>query len=31
MANRMHDFGSLNDVIGTDDMLALGKTYEGIS
>ncbi len=29
MANRMHDFGSLNDVIGTDDMLALGKTYEG--
>lgn len=31
MANRMHDFVSLNDVIGTDDMLALGKTYEGIS
>jgi len=31
MANRMHDFGSLNDVIGTDDMLALGKTYEGKS
>lgn len=31
MANRMHDFGSLNDVIGTDDMLALGKTYEGTS
>lgn len=29
MANRMHDFGSLNDVIGTDDMLALAKTYEG--
>ena len=29
MANRMHDFGSLNDVIGTDEMLALGKTYEG--
>ena len=31
MANRMHDFGSLNDVIGTDEMLALGKTYEGKS
>ncbi|MEM7269682.1 MAG: isocitrate lyase/phosphoenolpyruvate mutase family protein [Pseudomonadota bacterium] len=29
MANRMHDFGGLNDVIGTDEMLALGKTYEG--
>lgn len=31
MANRMHDFGSLNEVIGTDEMLALGKTYEGKS
>lgn len=29
MANRMHDLGSLNDVLGTADMLALGKTYEG--
>ncbi len=27
--NRMFDFGQLNDVIGTPDMLALGKRYEG--
>ena len=26
--NRMYDFKGLNDVIGTDDMLAAGKTYE---
>ncbi|MFK7942475.1 MAG: oxaloacetate decarboxylase [Paracoccaceae bacterium] len=28
LANQMFDFGGLNDVIGTDDMLALGKTYD---
>lgn len=28
MANQMFDFGGLNDVIGTDEMLALGKTYD---
>ncbi len=27
--NRMFDFNTLNDVIGTPEMLALGKTYEG--
>src|SRR5215813_11321361 len=27
--NRMHDFDGLNDVIGTPDMIALGKKYEG--
>jgi 2-methylisocitrate lyase-like PEP mutase family enzyme len=27
--DRMFDFGGLNAVIGTDDMLALGKRYEG--
>jgi 2-methylisocitrate lyase-like PEP mutase family enzyme len=26
--NRMHDFDSLNDVIGTPEMIALGKEYE---
>ena len=29
MANQMFDFGGLNEVIGTSDMLELGKTYEG--
>ncbi|MEL7154753.1 MAG: oxaloacetate decarboxylase [Pseudomonadota bacterium] len=29
MANQMFDFGGLNEVIGTTDMLELGKTYEG--
>ena len=29
MANQMFDFGGLNDVVGTDEMLALGKTYDG--
>ena len=29
MQNRMHDLGSLNDVLGTNEMLALGQTYEG--
>ena len=29
LANQMFDFGGLNDVIGTDEMLALGKTYDG--
>ncbi len=28
---RMYDFTALNDVIGTPDMLALGKQYENIS
>ncbi len=27
--DRMHDFAGLNDVLGTDGMLALGKTYDG--
>ena len=27
--NRMFDFGALNDVIGTPEMLARGKSYEG--
>jgi 2-methylisocitrate lyase-like PEP mutase family enzyme len=27
--NQMFDFGSLNEVIGTGEMLALGKSYEG--
>lgn len=27
-ADRMFDFGGLNEVIGTPEMLALGKTYE---
>jgi 2-methylisocitrate lyase-like PEP mutase family enzyme len=27
-ADRMHDFAGLNDVIGTDEMLAEGKKYE---
>jgi len=27
--DRMHDFAGLNAVLGTDDMLALGKTYDG--
>jgi 2-methylisocitrate lyase-like PEP mutase family enzyme len=27
--NRMFDFNALNDVIGTPEMLALGKRYEG--
>jgi 2-methylisocitrate lyase-like PEP mutase family enzyme len=27
--NRMHDFDDLNEVIGTPDMIALGKQYEG--
>ncbi|MGL4634587.1 MAG: isocitrate lyase/PEP mutase family protein [Beijerinckiaceae bacterium] len=29
LQNRMFDFNGLNDVIGTPEMLALGKTYEG--
>ena len=29
LANQMFDFGGLNQVIGTDEMLALGKTYDG--
>ena len=29
MANQMFDFGGLNEVIGTSDMLELGKAYEG--
>lgn len=28
MSNEMFDFGGLNDVIGTDEMLDLGKSYE---
>ncbi len=28
--NRMFDFDALNEVIGTPEMLALGKSYEGI-
>jgi len=28
MANQMFDFGGLNDVIGTDEMLATGKRYD---
>ena len=28
---RMYDFTALNDVIGTPDMLALGKQYENVS
>lgn len=28
-AGRMHDFDGLNEVIGTAEMLARGKTYEG--
>jgi hypothetical protein len=27
--NRMFDFDALNEVIGTPEMLALGKSYEG--
>lgn len=27
-ADRMHDFAGLNEVIGTDDMLAKGKSYD---
>ena len=29
LANQMFDFGGLNDVIGTDEMLAKGKEYDG--
>ena len=29
LANQMFDFGGLNQVIGTDEMLASGKRYEG--
>ena len=29
LANQMFDFDGLNGVIGTDEMLALGKTYDG--
>lgn len=29
LAGAMHDLASLNDVLGTAEMLALGKTYEG--
>ena len=29
MANQMFDFGGLNEVIGTNEMLDLGKNYEG--
>ena len=29
MAGRMHDLTSLNDILGTQDMLSHGKTYEG--
>ena len=29
LAGTMHDLASLNDVLGTAEMLALGKTYEG--
>lgn len=29
LAGDMHDLASLNDVLGTAEMLALGKTYEG--
>lgn len=28
MANQMFDFGGLNEVIGTDEMLSLGKSYD---
>ena len=31
LANQMFDFGGLNQVIGTDEMLALGKIYDGSS
>jgi len=30
-ADRMHDFDGLNDAIGTNDMLALGKRFDGNS
>jgi len=30
-ADRMHDFDGLNDAIGTTDMLALGKRFDGNS
>jgi 2-methylisocitrate lyase-like PEP mutase family enzyme len=29
LANQMFDFGGLNDLIGTDDMLEAGKRYDG--
>ncbi len=29
LANQMHDFGGLNGLIGTDEMLADGKRYDG--
>lgn len=29
LANQMFDFGGLNGIIGTDEMLASGKTYDG--
>lgn len=29
LRNQMHDFTSLNEVLGTRDILALGKSYEG--
>jgi len=29
LANEMFDFAALNDLIGTDEMLALGKSYGG--
>ena len=29
LANQMHDFGGLNALIGTDEMLAAGKRYDG--
>ena len=29
MADRMHDLASLNDLLGTSDLLALGDTYKG--
>ncbi|MEM1298453.1 MAG: isocitrate lyase/PEP mutase family protein [Pseudomonadota bacterium] len=29
LANQMFDFGGLNEVIGTSEMLDLGKTYDG--
>lgn len=30
-ADRMHDFDGLNDAIGTNDMLAMGKRFDGNS
>ena len=27
--DRMHDFAAINDIVGTQDMLARGRSYEG--